>query len=676
MDLLTEFFRRLSTLFNGRRLHSDLDEEMRLHIELRAQQHAASGLPADEARRVAHLSFGNPTLVREQSHLAWGWGWLETLLQDVRFALRQLWKSPGFTITAVLTLALGIGANTAIFTLVHAILLKDLPVADPKSLVRVGNYQDCCILNEISSSRNDSYSIFPYETYKYLRDHTPEFEQLAAMQGGLADLSARRASGDGVSHSSFGEFVSGNYFDTFGVKPFAGRALTPADDDTGAAPVAMLSYQAWQRDYAGDPSIIGSSFFMNTHPITIVGVTPPGFYGDRLSENPPDFYLPISQEPTLGFYSARNKPQLGWLFLVGRVKPGVAMGSLQQKMSGLLRQSLGELEDFQTVRGKQLLAKAHVVLTPGGQGVVNLQQRVASSLYLLLGLAGLVLLIACANIANLMLVRGLARRAEISIRMALGAARARVVRQMLTESLVLASLGGVSGLLLAYAGARLLLGLMFSSAAQVPVHATPSLPVLGFALAVSLATGLVFGVVPAWIGSNEQPANAMRGVNRSTRDRSSLLQRSLVILQAALSVVLLIGAGLLGKSLNKLQHQDMGLEADNRVIVNLNPLKAGYKPGQLQGLYQQIEDKFHAMPGVQNVGLTLYTPLYGDIWSFFAYVQGHPAPQSRTRCGVLFSIAPVRNTSKRSGNGSCGDALLHPQILRNHPASRWSIRRS
>jgi predicted permease len=639
MDLLTEFFRRLRTLFNGRRLHSDLDEEMRLHLELRAQQHAASGLPAEEARRIAHLSFGNSTLVREQSHLAWGWGWLETLLQDVRFALRQLWKSPGFTITAVLTLALGIGANTAIFTLVHAILLKNLPVADPKSLVRVGNYQDCCILSEISSSRNDSYSIFPYETYKYLRDHTPEFEQLAAMQGGLADLSVRRASGNAVSHSSFGEFVSGNYFETFEVKPFTGRALTPADDDAGAAPVAMLSYQAWQRGYAGDPSIIGSSFFINTHPITIVGVTPPGFYGDRMTETPPDFYLPISQEPTLGFYSARNKPELGWLFLVGRVKPGVAMGSLQQKMSGLLRQSLAQLEDFQTVHGKQLLAKAHVVLTPGGQGVVNLQQRVASSLYLLLGLAGLVLLIACANIANLMLVRGLARRAEISIRMALGAARARVVRQMLTESLVLASLGGVSGLVLAYAGARLLLGLMFSSAAQVPVHATPSLPVLGFALAVSLATGLVFGVAPAWIGSNEQPANAMRGVNRSTRDRSSLLQRSLVILQAALSVVLLIGAGLLGKSLNKLQHQDMGLEAENRVIVNLNPLKVGYKQGQLQGLYQQIEDKFHAMPGVQKVGLTLYTPLYGDIWTFFAYVQGHPAPQPGQDGSTLFNRA-------------------------------------
>ena len=182
-----------------------------------------------------------------------------------------------------------------------------------------------------ASSRADSYSIFPYETYKHLRDNAPEFEQLAAMQGGGADLSARRASGDGTSHSSRGEFVSGNYFQTFGVQPFAGRALMPADDADGAAPVAMLSYQAWQRDYAGDPSVIGSSFFMNTHPVTIIGVTPQGFYGDRMTETPPDFYLPISQEPTLGFYAARNSTNLGWLFLIGRVKPGVEQGALQEK---------------------------------------------------------------------------------------------------------------------------------------------------------------------------------------------------------------------------------------------------------------------------------------------------------------------------------------------------------
>jgi predicted permease len=562
-----------------------------------------------------------------------------TLIQDTRYAVRQLRNTPGFMVTAVLTLALGVGANTAIFTLVHAILLKNLPVVDPKALVRVGNNEDCCILNEVSSSRGDSYSIFPYETYKYLRDHTAEFEQLAAMQGGGADLSARRASGDAASHSSRGEFVSGNYFETFEVRPFAGRALTATDDADGAAPVAMLSYQAWQRDYAGDPSVIGTSFFINTHPVTIVGVTPQWFYSDRMTETPPDLYLPLSLEPTLGFYAARNNTNLGWLFLIGRVKPGVKQGALQEKLSGLLRQSLGQLKDFQTVPGKQLLAKAHVVLTPGGIGVANMQHRAASSLYLLMGLAGLVLLIACANIANLMLVRGLARRAEISIRMALGAARARIVWQMLTESVVLACLGGTAGLLLAYAGTKLLLGSMFSRATVMPVDATPSLPVLGFAFAVSVATGLIFGVAPAWIGSKEQPANAMRGANRSTRDGSPLLQGSLVILQAALSVVLLIGAGLLGKSLNKLQHQNLGVETDNRVIVNMNPLKAGYKPEQLQGLYQQIEDTFHAVPGVEHVGLTLYTPLNGDNWNWYVFVQGQRPPDAGQENGSSFDRA-------------------------------------
>jgi macrolide transport system ATP-binding/permease protein len=561
------------------------------------------------------------------------------LIQDVRYAVRQLRKTPGFMVTAILTLALGIGANTAIFTLVHAILLKNLPVVDPNALVRIGNNENCCILNEVSSSRADSYSIFPYETYKYLRDHTPEFEQLAGMQAGGADLSGRRGSGNAASHSSHGEFVSGNYFETFKVRPFAGRALTPVDDADGAAPVAMLSYQAWQRDYAGDPSVVGSSFFINTHPVTVVGITPQQFYGDRMAETPPDFYLPLSQEPTLGFYGARNKTNLGWLFLIGRVKPGVAQAALQEKLSGLLRQSLGQLKDFQTVHGKQLLAKAHVVLTPGGAGIASMQHQAASSLYLLMGLAGLVLLIACANIANLMLVRGLARRAEISIRMALGAARARVVRQMLTESIVLACLGGAAGLLLAYAGTKLLLGLMFSQATVMPVDAAPSLPVLGFAFAVSVVTGLIFGVAPAWIGSKEQPANAMRGANRSTRDGSSLLQRSLVILQAALSVVLLIGAGLLGKSLNKLQHQNLGLETDNRVMVDMNPLKAGYKSEQLQGLYQQIEDNFHAMPGVEHVGLTLYSPLDGDRWSWYVYVQGQRPPDPGKEISTSFDRA-------------------------------------
>jgi macrolide transport system ATP-binding/permease protein len=562
---------------------------------------------------------------------------LTNLIQDVRYSLRQLRKTPGFTVTAVLTLALGIGANTAIFTLIHAVLLKNLPVADPESLVHVGDNEYCCLLN-LAAMGND-FAVFSYDGYKNLRDHTPEFEQLAAMQAGKQDLSARRASGDSLSHPSFGEFVSGNYFQTFGIQPFAGRVLMPSDDSESAQPVAVISYQAWQRDYAGDPSVIGSNFSMNTHPMTIIGVAPKTFYGDRLSEDPPDFYLPISQEPILGFAAARDKPNLGWLFLIGRVKPGTALGPLQEKMSGLLRQSLAQLPPYQTEHGKQELAKGHVVLTPGGIGIANMQHNEASSLHLLMGLSGLVLLIALANIANLMLVRGLARRAETSIRMALGATRARIIRQIMTESIVLACFGGLAGLVLAYVGTKSLLALMFPQSANVPIDASPSLPVVAFAFGISLLTGLLFGVAPAWITSREQPANAMRGANRTTRDRSSLLQRSLVILQTALSLVLLVGAGLLGESLNKIERQDFGLQTDNRVIVYMNPLKAGYKPEQLQGLYQQIEDKFHAMPGVERIGLTLYTPLQGTTWSFYVYVQGQPAPDPGKDVGATFNRA-------------------------------------
>jgi macrolide transport system ATP-binding/permease protein len=478
-------------LFHGDQLDRDLDEELHAYVELIVAEKVRAGMSPYEAYRETRREMGGADQIKQGVRDIRFGALLEKLVQDIRYALRQMQKSPGFAATAILTLALGIGANTAIFTLVHAILLKNLPVVDPTALVRVGNNEDCCILNEAASSREGSYSIFPYETYKYLRDHTPEFEELAAAQSGGADLSARLAVGNAMPHPSRGEFVSGNYFQTFGVRPFAGRNLTVTDDEDGAAPVAMLSYQAWQRDYAGDPSVIGSAFSLNTHPVTIIGVTPQAFYGDRLAETPPDFYLPISQEPTLGFYSARNKTNLGWLFLIGREKHGVAMGSLQEKMSGLLRQSLGQLEDFQTANGRQLLAKAHVVLTPGGQGVANLQHRAQSSLYLLMGLAGLVLLIACANIANLMLVRGISRRKETSIRMALGAARARIVRQMLTESVVLACLGGVAGLLLACAGTKLLLGLMFTQATVMPVDAAPSLPVIGFAFAVS-ADGIDF----------------------------------------------------------------------------------------------------------------------------------------------------------------------------------------
>jgi macrolide transport system ATP-binding/permease protein len=559
---------------------------------------------------------------------------MNTLIQDVRYALRQLRKAPGFTLTAVLTLALGIGANAAIFTLVHAVLLRNLPVEDPKMLVRVGDTDDCCI-NGGAPADND-YSIFAYDNYKALQASSPEFEQLAAVQAGSPKgaLTARTSAPDSLPRSASGEYVSGNYFLTLGLKPLAGRLLAPADDAIGAPPVAVISYQAWQRDYALDPSVIGSVFTLNTHPVTIVGVTPPAFYGDRLSDSPRDFFLPMSVEPLMGQSSLLHRHDLQWVYLLGRIRPGTALGPLQAKMSGNLRQWLAEQPLYQSEEGKKDLAQTHLVLTPGSLGMTQMQDNYGSGLKLLMAISALVLLIACANIANLVLVRGMARRAETSIRMALGAERKRLVRQMLTESVVLSCLGGLAGLGVAYGGTRLLLGLAFPNSTGLPISASPSAAVLGFAFGLSLLTGLVFGIAPAWVTSRSEPAEALRGSNRSTRDSSSLVQRSLVVFQAALSLVLLIAAGLLAKSLNKLEHQNIGVQIANRVIIHINPESAGFKPEGLQALNDEIEQKFAALPAVERVGLSSYTPQEGDNWGEGVVIQGRPAPGPHENTGA------------------------------------------
>ena len=548
---------------------------------------------------------------------------LTTVFQDIRYALRQLTKAPGFTATAVLTLALGIGANAAIFTLVHAVLLRKLPVADPKTLIRIGDENDCCVN---SGAREDGkYSLFATETWQLLKKNTPEFEELAAMQAGFGfrPVTARR-DGDNLSRSMMGEFVSGNYFRTFGLQPHAGRLLTDSDDQAGALAAAVMSYRTWQRDYAGDAKIIGSTFWINTKPVMIAGIAPAGFYGDRLASAPPDFYLPIEVMPTITNASYVHSSESNWLYLVGRIKPGVSLPALQDKISALVRQSFAQTNTFSAGRGKELLVKAHVLLTPGGSGIQNLQYEYGSNLRLLMIISGIVLLIACGNIANLLLVRGMARKAEMSVRTALGAARIRIIRQLLTESVVLAGLGGLVGLLVAYAGTRMLLALAFPGADNLPVQASPSLPVLAFACGLSLLTGILFGVAPSWIVAQAEPADALRSGARASAGGASLLQRGLVVLQAALSLVLLVGAGLFSRSLNKLQSTDLKLDSRNRYILHINPQAAGYSQTQLESLYRIIEDRFHALPGVTKAGLALYTPMEDNNWSDSIQVQGQP----------------------------------------------------
>jgi macrolide transport system ATP-binding/permease protein len=547
-----------------------------------------------------------------------------TLMQDVRYALRQLRKTPGFTITVMLTLALGIGANAAIFTLVNSVLLQNLPVADPKMLVRLGNENDCCVNS--GTSDNGNYSLFATDTYELLKKNVPEFEELAAMESGFPyrPVTMRRDGTQGEARSVMGEFVSGNYFRTFGLQPRAGRLFMDADDVKGAPATAVMSYQTWQSNYAGDASVIGSTFFVNTKPVTVVGVAPQGFFGDRMSSTPPDFYLPLESMASIANAPFVHDPRVNWLYMVGRVKPGVALIPLQQKVSELVRESLANIKDYTSAEGKVLLPKVHVVLAPGGAGITQMQEQYGSHLHLLMWVAGLVLLIACANIANLLLVRGMARKTELSVRNALGAGRARIIRQLLTESVVLALLGGLAGLFVAYVGAEMLLHLAFPAAQGLPIHAAPSLPVIGFACGLSLLTGILFGVAPAWIAAQAQPADALRSGSRSTATGSSRLQRSLVVLQAAVSLVLLIGAGLFSQSLNKLQHSDLKLDSRNRYIVHINPQAAGYSQTQLEALYRTMEQQFHALPGVVNVGVSTYTPMEDNNWGDGIQIQGQP----------------------------------------------------
>lgn len=546
------------------------------------------------------------------------------LIQDVRYAVRQLRKTPGFTLTAVLTLALGIGANAAIFTLVHAVLLRDLPVANPKMLVRVGDTNDCCVNS--GTSDNGDYALFPTGTWQQMRKAAPEFEDLAAMQAGFGfnSMTVRREGDPAAARSMVGEYVSGNYFRTFGLRPEAGRLLTDSDDTQGAPLAAVMSYAAWQRAFNGDPSVVGGTFWVNTKAVTIAGIAPKGFYGDRLSSTPPDFYLPIETAATISSSPFVHDQNVSWLYIVGRVRPGVSLPALQQKLSAVLRQSFENARAFSEGTGKKELAKAHVVLTPAGGGIQAMQEQYNSNLYLLMTISGAVLLIACANIANLLLVRGMSRKAEMSLRTALGAARGRIIRQLLTESMVLSVAGGAAGLVVAYGGARALLMLAFPGAQALPIEASPSPAVLGFAFGLSLLTGVLFGVAPAWIAARTQPADVLRSGSRTTTTRASLLQRGLVVAQAALSLVLLVGAGLFAQSLSRLEHADMHLDVTNRYIVHFNAQAAGYPTTQVEALYRTMEDHFHALPGVVKVGIAAYTPMEDNNWGTGVRVQGQP----------------------------------------------------
>ena len=557
-----------------------------------------------------------------------------TLIQDSRHGLRMLRKSPGFTAVAVLTLALGIGATTAIFTLVQQVMLRSLPVARPDQLWRIGDAVLCCHSNGYTQGDGNwlplnDWSFFSWEAYKLFRANTPAFENLAALQVGNVALGVRRAGSSASVETGNGEYVSGNFFETFGISAWRGRLFTDAGDQEGVPPVAVMSFHTWQGKYGSDPSVVGATYQVNGHPFTMIGVAPPGFFGAKIADSDmPDFWLPLTTEPLIGGATTRLKnPSLGWLDLIGRVRPGTNPKTLEAQLQVELHQWLASHVADMIPQEKALSEKQTLQLTPGAAGVSLMREDYKDGLRLLLVAAVCVLLVACANIANLLLARGLKDRPQTAIRAALGASRARLVRKALAESLTLSVFGAVAGIAVAYAGASVILRLAFTGPdSWVPVDAAPSMLVLLFALGISVITGVVFGVAPAWMTSHAEPIEALRGANRSVGGNRHWAQKTLVIVQAAVSLVLLSAAAMLGQSLRNLEHRNFGFDTSGRYRVSINPMLSNYKQEQLVPLFREIEDHLRAIPGVRMVSPALYAPLSGYYWEHDIRIEGKPEP--------------------------------------------------
>ena len=413
--------------------------------------------------------------------------------------------------------------------------------------------------------------------------------------------------------------------------------MTPDDDTQASPPVAVLSHHVWQSTYGADPSVVGSSFIIEGHPFTVIGVAPPGFFGETLRSDPPEIWVPLQQELMLdGDGALLHQSVAAWLRMIGRLRPGASTAGMSARLTGVLRQWMMHDSGYPPnwlADIEKLLPKQFINVVPAGAGVAEMKEEYGRSLQILLGVCGLVLLIACANVANLLLARGVARRGQTAVRMAIGASRRQIIMQALMESVLLAIGGAVAGLVVAMGTSRLLLALAFQSSHFLPISTRPSLIVLAFAFVLALITGIIFGAAPAWFATRTDPSDALRGSGRGSSDRSSFARKALLVVQATLSVVLVAGATMLARSLNKLEHQDFGYKVQGRVLVALHSPPATYSQPKLAALYRQLEERLVHLPGVQGAGLALYNPLT-DNWGEMILVEGHPAPKMSEESGA------------------------------------------
>jgi predicted permease len=620
-ELITAIWLRIKTLFRRRQLDRDLDDELQFHLAMREQKLAESGASAEEARYAAQREFGNATQAKETNRDLWTFPFLETLWQDVRYGLRQLRRNPGFTAVAVITLALGIGANTAIFTLVDAVMLRNLPVKNPNELVLFAdNAGEGVSMSAPTPGTpikvpSGQWKLFSFPLYRDLRDHNRLFQGICAFENPYDSLTVRWENRGRRSPAqvALGKLVSGNFFSVLGVHAALGRTLTPEDDQQGAPPVGVVSYRYWQNKLGADPSAVGRAVNIDGVPMTLVGVMPSGFFGVRMNTNTEDFWIPLSLRPRVPLTampqakSVLTSPSVYWLNMVGRLKPGV---SLRQANAAVNLHFHNYLTAFvgskMTASVRREIDHAYVSLAPGARGVSQLSYSYSKPLYILLAVVALVLLIACANLSNLLLSRSAGRQNEIAMRLALGATRGRLIRQMLAESVLLAVAGGIGGVLLASWGVRVLVSLV---AAKSPLNVRPDLAVFEFTAGVSLLTVVLAGLAPALRSARVELVPALKGSSMGQHRMSLGVGKNLVVFQIAVSLLLLIGAGLLVRSLANLENQTLGFNPKHILLVYTVPELAGYKLKQLPGLYRELVDRITGLPGVRSASIGMTSPM-------------------------------------------------------------------
>ena len=547
---------------------------------------------------------------------------MRPLWDDVRFAMRRLRQQPGFAAIAIATLALGLGANTAIFTLVHAVMLRPLPVPRPAELHRLGNNLNCCV----NSGLQGDFSLFSSPLADHLRSEVPGFTAIAAFQANTTATGIRPEGGPAVSAPA--AYVSANYFRLFGVTPFAGRLLEPGDDAPGAAPVMVLSHRAWVEQFGADRSLLGRTFYINGVGVTLAGVAAPAFFGETVRVNPVGAWLPLGQERVIRGSAAAltTRADQHWLYLIGRLAPDADPAVIGDRATHLIRSWL-TAQTFLSERERAQIAAQRIVVTPAAGGVQIMRGNFGQSLTLLFAMSGLVLLIAAANLANLLLAR--ADRAQAAVRAALGASSGRLARQALAEGLLLALAGGAGALIVSMAATRAILALAFPPGTVLPVDLVPSRSIVAFSIGLAIATGVVFAAAPAWAMGRTNPIDALRGLAREGADVAFMPRRSLVIVQVTLSLVLLMGAGLLTSSLSRLENQPMGFEADDRLVVKIDPPPLSGEPNRLASVYAAMQDSLERVPGVRRATYSLYSPMEGNNWSNTVAISGRPNPENR-----------------------------------------------